>query len=115
MRATNVSRNRILAVEVAVADTFYRSLLGLMGRKRLPEGHGLWIPHCQSVHTFWMRFPIDVLFLSRDKKVVHTVQNMGPFRISRHCSQAKSVLELPVSSIRLSHTQVGDQLEFTLE
>jgi uncharacterized protein len=115
MRITNISRNRILAVEAAVADTFYRSLVGLMGRKQLLDGHGLWIPHCQSVHTFWMRFPIDVLFLSSDKKVVRTVQDMVPFRISRHCTQSKSVLELPAYAIRVSQTQVGDQLEFTSE
>ena len=115
MRATNVTRGRIVANPVSVADTFFSSLIGLMGRRELPEGHGLWIPHCQSVHTFWMRFPIDVLFLNSDRRVVHLVEGMVPFRISRHFRQARSILELPVLTIQSSKTQIGDELQFSPE
>ncbi len=115
MRATNVTRNRLVANQVSVADTFLRSVIGLIGRKRLPEGHGLWIPHCGSVHTFWMRFPIDVVFLNNERTVVHLVENMAPFRVSRHLGQARSILELPVKAIQSSRTELGDRLEFTAD
>ena len=110
MRAFNVTRQRTLANTLMVADSFFRSLIGLMGRPGLDVGHGLWIIPCQSVHTFWMRFPIDVIFLDEHRKVIHLVENLRPFRISRHLSKARSVVELPVSSIKATGTQLGDEI-----
>ena len=67
------------------------SLIGLMGKACLKKGHGLWIKPCQSVHTFWMRFPIDVLFLDKNGVVIHFIESMKPFRVSRHVLKARSV------------------------
>jgi uncharacterized membrane protein (UPF0127 family) len=108
---TNVTRGTILADSLEIADTFAKSLMGLMGRSCLKKRQGLWIKPCQSIHTFWMRFPIDVLFLDKEGIVVHSTESMKPFRVSRHVSKARSVLELPVLSIRDSHTQLGDCIE----
>ena len=110
---TNVTRGMILADSLDVADTFLKSLVGLIGRSSLGKGNGLWIKPCQSVHTFWMRFPIDVLFLDQKGVVVHFIEYMRPFRISKHVRKARSVLELPAMSIRDSKTQAGDFIEFT--
>jgi uncharacterized protein len=110
MRAFNVTQQRTLANMLMVADSFFRSLIGLMGRPGLDVGHGLWLVPCQSVHTFWMRFPIDVIFLDEHRKVIHLVENLRPFRISRHLSKARSVIELPVSSIKTTGTQLGDEI-----
>ena len=110
MRAFNVTQQRTLANMLMVADSFFRSLIGLMGRPGLDVGHGLWIIPCQSVHTFWMRFPIDVIFLDEHRKVIHLVENLRPFRVSRHLSKARSVVELPVSSIKATGTQLGDEI-----
>ena len=110
MRAFNVTQQRTLANMLMVADSFFRGLIGLMGRPGLDVGHGLWIVPCQSVHTFWMRFPIDVIFLDEHRKVIHLVENLRPFRISRHLSKARSVIELPVSSIKATGTQLGDEI-----
>jgi uncharacterized membrane protein (UPF0127 family) len=113
MKAINVTQNKTLASSLSVADTFLGSLLGLMGRRHFPMGAGLWINPCQSVHSMWMRFPIDVIFLDKQKSIVHLITNMKPFRISRHISRAKSVLELPASTIIETQTQLGDQVEIT--
>jgi len=106
--AVNVTRNKVLANSLKIADTFFSSLLGLMGRRRLPIGEGLWICPCQSVHSMWMRFPIDVIFLDNKKSVIHLVENMRPFRISKYVTTAQSVIELPVNTIAATQTQVGD-------
>lgn len=100
----------MLADALHVADTFLGSLMGLMGKPPLAEGQGLWIVPCQSVHTFWMRFPIDVVFLDKGRRVIHLVEHLKPFRISKHVSKAASVLELPVSMIHRSGTELGDQI-----
>jgi len=113
MQAINVTRGQILANRLAVADTFISSLIGLMGRGRMTPGEGLWICPCQSVHTLWMRFSIDVLFLDSCKSVIHFIERMKPFRISRYLSKAESVVELPADTIRLTGTQLGDRLEFS--
>jgi uncharacterized protein len=113
MQATNLTRRTVLAKDLAVADTFWSSLVGLMGRRALKAEGGLWIVPCQSVHTFWMRFPIDVVFVDQRKTVVHVVENMKPFRISRHVSQARSVIELPANVIRITMTSVGDQIDIS--
>jgi uncharacterized membrane protein (UPF0127 family) len=110
MQAFNVTQQRTVAKVLTVADSFFRSLIGLMGRPRLDAGHGLWIVPCQSVHTFWMRFSIDVVFLDQHHKVIHLVESLRPFRISRHLSKASSVIELPVGAIKTSRTQIGDEI-----
>ena len=108
---TNVTRGKILADSLDVADTFVKSMMGLMGKPCLKRGRGLWIKPCQSIHTFWMRFPIDVLFLDKQGVVVHFIESMKPFRVSRHVLRARSVLELPAWSIKESDTQLGDCIE----
>jgi uncharacterized protein len=110
MQAFNVTQQQTLAKVLSVADSFFRSLIGLMGRPRLDAGHGLWIVPCQSVHTFWMRFSIDVVFLDHHHRVVHLVESLRPFRISKHLSKAGSVIELPVGAIKISGTRVGDEI-----
>ena len=110
MQAFNVTQQRILAHVLTVADSFFRSLVGLMGRTGLDVGHGLWIVPCKSVHTFWMRFPIDVVFLDKHHRVIHLVESLRPFRVSKHLSRAGSVIELPVGAIRTTGTQIGDEI-----
>ena len=115
MQAFNVTRQRTLAGVLMVADSFLGSLIGLMGRHSLEAGDGLWIVPCQSVHTFWMRFSIDVVFLDEHCRVIYVVENLRPFRISKHLSRARSVIELPVSSIKATGTQIGDEIRIAQE
>jgi hypothetical protein len=87
--------------------------VGLLGRKELPEGHGLWIRPCKSIHTFFMRFPIDVAYVSSDGSVVKTCSRLRPFRLSMGGRGAHSVLELPAGSLERAGLKVGDRLSYS--
>ena len=70
----------ILGVRAVVADTFLSRLRGLMFRRDLPAGEGLLIKRCNAIHTFFMRFPIDAVFLDRAGAVVRVVRDIPPWR-----------------------------------
>jgi len=84
---------------------------GLLKHSKLDPGTGLWIAPCESVHSFGMKFAIDLVYLDRKKKVRKIRKKMVPWRMSA-CLSAHSVLELPVGVIEASRTERGDQLEF---
>ena len=111
----NRTREAFIATEAAVADSYVRRLVGLLGKtKRWARvGTGLWIVPSRGVHTIGMMFPIDLVFLSKDKAVVHVEEYVRPFRISRVSLKASSVLELPPHTIYRTGTRVGDQLEIS--
>jgi hypothetical protein len=102
--------NLILADRAKLAKTFMSRLKGLMFRKELDEGEGLILMPCNMVHTFGMRFPLDVVFISRDNTIVHTIQNLQPNRVSPMVKTAVRVLELPAGTISRTNTKEGDQL-----
>jgi uncharacterized membrane protein (UPF0127 family) len=110
----NRTRERFVAVDVTVADTYLRRLVGLLGKpKSWPRpGRGLWIIPSHGVHTLGMMFPIDLIFLDDDRAVVHLEEYVKPFRISKVSLRATSVLELPIHSVYSTGTCVGDHLEF---
>jgi uncharacterized membrane protein (UPF0127 family) len=112
MRVLNRTRNTELASRMEVADNPAKRNQGLLGRQRLSSGEGLWIIPCEAVHTFWMRFPIDLVYLDRGRQIRKLVCVVHPWRISA-CLSAHSVLELPAGTIRNTLTQPGDTLEFT--
>jgi uncharacterized protein len=109
----NKTRETFVATEATVADSYLRRLVGLLGKtKRWAQlGRGLWIVPSRGIHTIGMMFPIDLIFLSREKQVVHIEEHVRPFRISKVSLKAMSVLELPPHTIFRSGTQVGDRLE----
>jgi uncharacterized protein len=109
----NKTRETFVATEAKVANSYFTRLVGLLGKtKRWAQlGKGLWIVPSRGVHTIGMLFPIDLIFLSKEKEVVHVEEHVRPFRISRVSLKAMSVLELPPHTIYRSRTQVGDQLE----
>lgn len=107
----NGDRGVILAEAADVADTSQKRRTGLLKHTSLEPGQGLWISPCESVHSFGMKFAIDVVYLDRQKKVRKLYRNMVPWRISA-CLSAHSVLELPVGVIEATGTRQGDQLVF---
>ncbi len=109
----NKTRETFIATEATVADSYFTRLIGLLGKTRrwAQLGNGLWIVPSRGVHTFGMLFPIDLIFLSNEKEVVHIEEHVQPFRISRVSLKATSVLELPPHTIYRSGTQVGDRFE----
>jgi len=111
----NKTRETFVATEATVADSYVRRLVGLLGKtKRWAQlGRGLWIVPSRGVHTIGMLFPIDLIFLSKEKEVVHVEEHVRPFRISAVSLRAMSVVELPAHTIYRTGTQVGDRLEIT--
>ena len=114
--AYNRSRQAYLATDLTVADTHWSRLRGLMATDvtRFPPGVGLWIVPCRGVHTFGMRFPIDVVYLNGDNKVVYLQENLRPWRIAPVRLSAASVVELPPGTIRQTQTGVGDVIDVGL-
>ena len=111
MRVVNRTRQTEIGARIAVADHGARRRKGLLGRNGLDPGEGLWIVPCEAVHTFGMRFAIDLIYLDRNKRVVKTRQSVGAARISGSLS-AHSILELPPGTVSATETQRGDQIEF---
>ena len=114
MPAFNLTKNTWLATTVRKADNFLTRLVGLLRRTSLGPEEALWLIPSKGVHTFGMRFPIDVIFLNEHNKVIDTISDMAPNRISRLHLRSHSILELPHGSIQKSTTMVGDQLEILL-
>ena len=111
LRVSNPGRARVLADRAGIADTSAKRRTGLLKHSGLEPGEGLWIAPCEGVHTFGMKFPIDVVFLDRKKRVLKIRPNMVRGRIA-FSLRAHSVLELPAGTVMATDTQVGDQLEF---
>ena len=109
----NKTRETFLATEASVANSYFPRLIGLLGKtKRWAElGRGLWIVPSRGVHTIGMLFPIDLVFLDKEKQVVHVEEHVRPFRISAVSLKAWSVLELPTHTIFRTGTKIGDKLE----
>ncbi|MGB6690360.1 MAG: DUF192 domain-containing protein [Terracidiphilus sp.] len=112
MHVANLTRNTVIATSVEVADSGPTRSKGLLGRKGLDPGTGLWIVPCEAVHTFWMQFPIDLIYLDRDLRIRKLRTGVPPWRLSG-CLTAHSVLELASGAIRDSQTQSGDKLDFS--
>jgi uncharacterized protein len=112
LRVTNPARSTVLATRLEVADSGAKRNKGLLGRDGLQEGGGLWIVPCESVHTFFMRFPIDLVYLDRKNKIKKVKSAVGPWRLSA-CFSAHSILELPSGTICATETRAGDVLEFS--
>jgi uncharacterized membrane protein (UPF0127 family) len=100
--------SRTLVGDLDVADTMWRRGVGLLGRDGLPAHSGLVIRPCLQIHTWFMRFPIDVVFLDGNLTVVRVVDGMGPFRTAFGGLRARSVLELPAGTAARIGLRPGD-------
>ena len=106
----NLTRQSFVSLGVSPADTHMSRLRGLLGRMRLRSDEGLWIVPCQGIHTIGLLFPIDVIYLDGNQRVIHVIEHLGPFRVSSIRIRSHSVLQLPTRAIYSSNTQIGDQL-----
>lgn len=111
MKVVNKNSKKEIATNVEIADRLFSRMKGLLGRDELPAGEALVITPCNSVHTFGMRFPIDVIFLDKRNKVVGCARNLQPNRLSRMVFSARSVLEAPAGTIDRTSTKIGDDVE----
>lgn len=103
-------RGASLADAVRVADTFGRRLLGVLARG-LGEGEGVLLVPCEAVHTFFLRSPLDVLFLARDGTVLAAREGLGPWRVA-WTKGAWAALELPPGSLRRAGLEPGERVFF---
>ncbi len=111
MLITNLTRGTTLATDAKMADTWLTRLVGLLNRDNLNAGEALILLPCRAVHTCFMRFGIDVLFISKHNRVVGMVENMVPYKFGKTYKEAYQVVELPVGSIEMTETEIGDEIK----
>jgi len=112
LQVKNLTRQTVLANCMEVADSGAKRSKGLLGRKGLSPGEGLWILPCESVHTIGMQFPIDLVYLDRKLRIRKVRSSVPPWRISA-CLSAHSVIELPSGTVLATQSRPGDTLEFS--
>ena len=109
IRVSNLTRRTSLGDRIRLAGNARDRRKGLLGRKQLDNGEGLWIFPCEAVHTFGMQFAIDLVYLDRKHRVVKTRSQVHPGRLS-FCLTAHSVIELATGTICKTQTMRGDTL-----
>lgn len=110
MRIVNATRGICLASHAGRATSFWSRGIGLMGRRSLPQGFGLVIDPCRSIHTFFMRIPLDVCYVDRSNVVVHVARGIKPWRVGPVALRGAYVVELPAGAA--DGTIAGDALAF---
>ena len=108
---SSLFKGRSLPIQIKLADTFISRLKGLMFRRKPLDKEGLWIKPCNSIHMCFMFFPIDVVFLDKDKRVVRMVEELKPWRLIPPVAHSKSVLELPAGAIKQYQLKKGERLD----
>jgi uncharacterized membrane protein (UPF0127 family) len=106
----NITRGESLVTHGRVADNMWTRLKGLIGSPPLEPGEGLLIAPCQSIHTHFMGFPIDVLYVDRENQVVGLHRSLPPWRFGSFHRRARFVIELPAGTLEATGTEVGDRL-----
>lgn len=113
VRVWNQTRAAVLCERGAVADNFFTRLRGLLGRSTLPPDEGLLLAPCPSIHMFGMKFPLDIIFLTRENRVTDFVENIAPgkyYVAQPQCGKAHSALEVVSGTVARTSTQRGDDI-----
>jgi uncharacterized membrane protein (UPF0127 family) len=111
LRVTNERTGLVLGASIREARSFAARVQGLLGSAGLGDGEGLWIEPCSSIHMFFMRFPIDAVFVDRERRVTRLLAGLAPWQVARGGTGARAVLELGIGAIDRSSTRIGDTLE----
>ncbi|OPY55963.1 MAG: hypothetical protein A4E55_02283 [Pelotomaculum sp. PtaU1.Bin035] len=112
MLLVNLTNETILADHIEVASSFNKRLKGLIGRSSLNHGEALILLPCNSIHTFFMNFPIDILFIDKEMVVLQAIKNIRPFRFSPVIHRSHMVIELPAGRLAATGAGVGHHLQF---
>lgn len=107
----NTTKNTVIAKDGTIADTFLSRMTGLLSRKSLPAGEALVITRCTSIHMFFMRFSIDVIFVDKNDRVVGLVERIKPFRLSPIFFQSRYAIEISEGAIEQAKMSIGDKIE----
>ncbi len=111
MQLVNLINQTVLADKIEVADSFFKRLNGLIGRSGLNKGEALILLPCNAVHTFFMKFSIDIIFLDQEAVILEVIENLKPYRFSPIIVKAKFAIELPAGQITSTGTVKGHQLQ----
>ena len=111
VKLVNLTRDSVLAERAAVAETPSSRLRGLIGTESLPDGQGLVIIPCRHIHTFGMKYPIDVAFVDATWTVRRVVRELKPGRLSPLVLKGRAALELPAGKMEETGTERGDILD----
>jgi uncharacterized membrane protein (UPF0127 family) len=103
--------DRVVCERCDVADHLVARMRGLLGRSDLPQGEGMLLRPAGSIHTFFMRFPIDVVFLNEENEVVKVVHRLAPWRAAG-MKGARSVIELAAGEAESRGIEVGSTMQF---
>ena len=109
-RHSNHEKAEMLIEDVELAVSFFERAKGLLGRKSLSPGQGLWIKPCNNIHTFFMKFTIDCVFLNKSNKIEKVFSQVKPFRVIGPVWKAYSVIEFSDGFIQKWDLKPGDQL-----
>jgi uncharacterized membrane protein (UPF0127 family) len=112
IKIINRTKNTVLAENAVLADTVFKRIKGLIGRKEFVKGEALILKPCNSIHTFFMKFPIDIIFLDKNKRVIKTITCLKPFRLTPIYFKANLAIELPCGTIQTTFTEPADYLSF---
>lgn len=112
MKIINRTQGTVVGSRVRLADTWWGRFWGFLGHGVPSPGEGILLAPCNSIHTFFMRFSIDVIFLSADGEVLSLRSGLRPWRICRGVRGGRYVLEIPSGIIEATKTRVGDELSW---
>ena len=113
LRVENETRGSTLGERIRVADGWWSRLRGLLGRPEPDAGEGLLIDPSRGVHMFGMRYPLDVLLVDEERRVLTVHESLEPWSRTRYHPDARYALELPTGTIQASGTETGDRLAWT--
>jgi len=111
MKIINLTKNKILAEDISLSSSFFKRLKGLLGCRSIAKNQAMILRPANSVHSFFMRFPIDVLFVDRKNLVVKAVSNMQPFKATGIYFKSSFVIELYAGILQETQTTEGDYLQ----
>ncbi|MFZ5650957.1 MAG: DUF192 domain-containing protein [Bacillota bacterium] len=111
MKVYNATKKQCLADTAIMADTFIKRLKGLLGQPGLPAGWCMVLKPCSSIHTMFMRFSLDVLFVDRHSRVSAVVRDMPPYSFSGVVKDSRLVIEFPAGTLASTGTAPGDIIE----
>ena len=111
VKVVNQTRGLTIAGEAGLADNIWTRLRGLLGRPPLQPGQALVIRPSTSIHTWFMTYPMDALYLAADGEVLACVEDMKPFRFGPIKSRCRAVVEMPAGTIRHTGTMLGDRIQ----
>lgn len=111
MNIYNSTQNNLISGDVKIAENFFTRSVGLLSRKSLSQDEGLIIRPCCSIHTFFMRFPIDVLFINKKNEIIALYENVKPYRILPIHPTSHYVVELCAGQISNKKIEKGDIIQ----